>query len=59
MDAAAAASLLLFVTPSPAMDGTNLSIDLTVDPRFSIAEFFVFALDSGVGVAAETSLAFL
>ncbi len=55
----AAASILFFVTPSPAMDDANLSIDLTIDPRFSEAEFFVFWLDCGVGVAAETSLAFL
>ncbi len=56
MDAAAAAWLLLYATP---IDEANLSIDLTIDPRFSEAEFFVFVLDSGVGVAAETSLAFL
>jgi hypothetical protein len=59
MDAAAAVSLLLFVTPSPAMDEANLSIDLTIDPCFSEVAFFVFWLDCGVGGAAETSLAFL
>jgi hypothetical protein len=42
---------------SAAIDEANLSIDFTIEPRFSDEDFFVFWF--GSGVASATSLLFL